>query len=337
MKISGSDPGAKNSPAGKKEEDILKKRNADSAKNERANIQYQKKQREKRKSLQELNLTSRFLYDEVMEDPEAHRAALSIVFGREISLLTQNESEKEERISPLARSVRMDIMSMDSEGVVYDSEMQAVRKSDLKKRSRYNQSLMDTNLLEPGVPNYNLLNDTYIILITTFDMFGCQRYQYTFVAECLEVPGLWLDDGATRIFLNTRGKNDDEVPKELVDFLHYLEDTTDERAEASGSKHIRKIHERVRKVKQSEEVGVKYMRAWEEKYYEHEEGCEEGFRKRLILQVQKKVAKGKSLEVSADELELEIDELSEIYSAVIENKDMDVDEIFYFLKRKEEE
>lgn len=88
----------------------------------------------KRKPLKELNLTSRFLYDEVMEDAETNQAALSIILGKEIPLLMQNESEKE-----------------------------------------------------------------------------------------------------------------------LVDFLHYVENTTDERAEQSGNERIRKIHERVRKVKQSEE------------------------------------------------------------------------------------
>jgi len=42
-----------------------------------------------------------------------------------------------------------------------------------------------------------------------------------------------------------------------------------------------RIHERVRKVKASEEVGVKYMQAWEEKYYEKEEAREEGRREGL--------------------------------------------------------
>ena len=82
------------------------------------------KKQVKRKPLKELNLTSRFLYDEVMEDPETNREALSIIFGREIPLLTKNESEKELRVSPLIRSIRMDMVSVDAEGIVYNSEMQ---------------------------------------------------------------------------------------------------------------------------------------------------------------------------------------------------------------------
>ena len=38
--------------------------------------------------LKDLNLTDRFLFDEVMEDPQTHRDVLSIIFGREIPLLT---------------------------------------------------------------------------------------------------------------------------------------------------------------------------------------------------------------------------------------------------------
>lgn len=37
--------------------------------------------------LKELNLTNRFLFDEVMEDPATQQEVLIIVFGREIPLL----------------------------------------------------------------------------------------------------------------------------------------------------------------------------------------------------------------------------------------------------------
>ena len=133
--------------------------------------------------LKDLNLTDRFLFDEVMEDPQTHRDVLSIIFGREIPLLTTTETEKELRVSPVLRSIRMDVISMDKEQAVYNTEMQDKRRADLAKRSRYYQALLDINLLEPGIPDYNLLNRSYIILITTFDLFGYKKYQYTFRPE----------------------------------------------------------------------------------------------------------------------------------------------------------
>ena len=271
--------------------------------------------RQKLIPLNKLNLTDRFLFEEVMEDPLAHQEALGIILGRDVPLLTQNEAEKEFRISPEARSVRLDIFSMDEDRAVYNTEMQKQRRADLSRRSRYYQSLVDISLLEPGIPDYSQLNESYLIMITPFDLFGCGKYRYTFRAVCEEEPGCVLEDGATRIFLNTRGTNDDEVSQELAEFLHYVEHTTDEAAEHAGSERIRRIHDRVRKVRNSEEVGVKYMQAWEEKYYEKEEarkeglqeglqkGLQNGARNKLKDQVKKKLEKGKSLEEIADALE----------------------------------
>lgn len=256
--------------------------------------------------LKELNLTDRFLFDETMEDPETHRETLSILLGKDISLLEVNETEKEGRVSPLIRSTRMDVYAKDTDQVVYNTEMQDKRKSDLSKRSRYYQAIIDTGLLEPGIPNYNLLNDSYIIMITPFDLFGYKKYKYTFESVCKEVPELKLKDGATRIFFNTRGENDTEVSKELVDFLHYLEQTTDQMAEQTESERIKRIHQRVCKVRSSEEIGVKYMQAWEEKYYEREEGLTEGKLLKLKEQIQKKLDKKKTEEQIAEELEEDI-------------------------------
>lgn len=280
--------------------------------------------RQKLIPLNKLNLTDRFLFEEVMEDPLAHQEALGIILGRDVPLLTQNEAEKELRISPEARSVRLDIFSMDEDRAVYNTEMQKQRRADLSRRSRYYQSLVDISLLEPGIPDYSQLNESYLIMITPFDLFGCGKYRYTFRAVCEEEPGCVLEDGATRIFLNTRGANDDEVPQELAEFLHYVEHTTDEAAEHAGSERIRRIHDRVRKVRNSEEVGVKYMQAWEEKYYEKEEarkeGRQEGFQEGLQkgLQnglkdlVKKKLEKGKSVEEIADALEENEDMILEL-------------------------
>lgn len=262
--------------------------------------------------LKDLNLTNRFLFDEVMEDPEIHRDVLSIIFNREIPALLSNQTEKEGRLSPLIRSIRIDVFSMDEEDSVYNTEMQEERKTDLAKRSRYYQALIDTGLLEPGIPNYNCLNDSYIIMIMPFDLFGYGKYVYTFNAQCEEVSECRLKDGATRIFLNTRGKNDDEVSKELVDFLHYLEDTTSERVAKTDSERIKRIHDRVCKVRLNEEVGVKYMQAWEEKYYAKEDGREEGRKELLMEKIEKKIKKGKDVAVIADELEEKVETILEL-------------------------
>ena len=225
------------------------------------------------KTLQELTLTSKFLFDQTMDIPKAHEAALQIILQDDlIKLLNPSQTEKEIRSMPWLRSIRLDVYAMDQDNTLYNTEMQAEMKGDLIKRSRYYQGLIDSSLLEPGNVNFNKLNNTCIIMITPFDLFGKGKYQYTFRSYCEENKELELGDGAVRIFLNTRGTNDKEVSKELVDFLHYIEKTDDESAEAANSERIRLIHECVRKIKSSEEMGVKYMQSWEEKVYEREEG-----------------------------------------------------------------
>lgn len=229
------------------------------------------------KTLKELTLLDKFLFDQTMDIPEAHEALLQIIFQTEkIHLLSPAQTEKEFRTAPWLRSIRVDVFSMDDERQIYDTEMQAKYRNDLIKRSRYYQAIIDTSLLEPGEVNFNALNNVCIIMITPFDLFGQGKYCYTFTSSCRENRNLELEDGGMRIFLNTKGTNDDEVSRELVDFLHYVETMDAKFAATPGNERVRKIHECVERIKSSEEMGVKYMQTWEEKIIERQEGKEEG-------------------------------------------------------------
>ena len=222
------------------------------------------------KTLNELTLLDKFLFDEVMDIPEAHEAALRIILGDEnLRLLTPSQTEKELRTAPWLRSIRLDVYSMDENLRIYNTEAQKTRKPDLPRRSRFYQSVMDSSLLKSGDESFNLLNDTFNIIITPFDLFGEGRYCYTFHARCDENPSLVLEDGATRIFLNTRGTNRNEVSEELIQFLEYM-DIPD----TNGN--LIKIHNHVRQVKASEEIGVKFMQRWEEEAMWKREGREAG-------------------------------------------------------------
>ena len=285
--------------------------------------------------LTQLNLTNRFLFDEVMDDAQTHQDVLSIILGRDIPLLEQNESEKEHRVSPLARSVRMDVFAIDENDTAYNTEMQPKRRNDIQKRSRYYQSLMDTSLLEPGITDYNLLKDSYIILIMTSDLLDLGKYVYTFKAQCQEAQEYLLEDGATRIFLNTRGKNRDEVSEELVDFLRYVESSTDETVASIESERIHRIHKRVCKVRTNEQVGVRYMQAWEERIYDREDGREMGREEQRIIStislIKKNMARGLSLKDIADFLDEDISEVQKIANLIQQHPEADVDTLYEIL------
>ncbi len=238
-----------------------------------------KKEQKVMKPLKELNLLDRFLFDEVMEDPQTAQDILEILLGREVPLLDHNETEKEYRRSPQYRSIRIDVFALDAEGNIYDAEMQGKNTGNLPRRSRLYESRINVSLLAPGETDFNKLNDVYVIIIAPFDLWGMGRYRYTFRMGCEEVPGLHLEDGATRIFLNTRGTEPDGVSRELVDFLHYVEDSSLKGRDTEFSEKLSRIHDRVQRVKESKEVGVKYMQRWEELAYAKAEAREEGLQR----------------------------------------------------------
>ena len=286
--------------------------------------------------LTQLNLTNRFLFDEVMDDAQTQQDVLSIILGQEIPLLEQNISEKEHRVSPLARSVRMDVFAIDENDTAYNTEMQPKRRNDIQKRSRYYQSLMDTSLLEPGITDYNLLKDSYIILIMTSDLLDLGKYVYTFKAQCQEAQEYLLEDGATRIFLNTRGKNRDEVSEELVDFLRYVESSTDETVASIESERIHRIHKRVCKVRTNEQVGVRYMQAWEERIYDKEEAREEGMCIHIISLVKSNLSKGVSVSDIARFMDEEEDSIEKIASAIRSHPEADDEDLYSLIYPSEE-
>ena len=229
-----------------------------------------------KKDLKDLNLLDRFLFAQAMEDPEIVENVLEIILGRDIVLKHLPQTEKENRNAVWSKQIKLDVWAMDEEDVIYDTEVQKKNTRNLPRRSRFYHGVIDSKLLEPGNLEYNQLNDVYIIMIMPFDLFGKGRYQYTFNMMCREVPGLTLEDGATRIFLNTRGTDTEGVSPELVALLKYFERTTREVAEHSASKKIRQMQQKIETIKSSEEMGVKLMNAWEEKILERQEAFEEG-------------------------------------------------------------
>ena len=271
--------------------------------------------------LKDLRLLDRFLFAELMEDEECSKEVLEIILGKDISLLSKEQTEKEIRTATWLKSIRLDVYSVDEEGNVYDTEMQQNWRDDLEKRSRYYQGLLDSSLLVPGEQSYNALNDTYIIMIMPFDLFGKGRYQYTIKAFCEEDKEIQIQDGATRIFLNTHGKNKEEIRPELIEFLNYVEKTNELQEETFRSEKVTKIQRAVQQIKSNEEIGVKYMQKWEEIAEARAEGREEGREQLLINQIQKKQAKGKDLAQIAEELEMTEEEVQSVLDRIREGSE----------------
>ena len=88
--------------------------------------------------------------------------------------------------------------------------------------------------------------------------------------------------------------------------------------ESNGSEVLRRIHEHICKLKASEEMGVRYMQAWEEKVKEREDGREEGLKEGLKVgisrtkRVLKLAAEGKKKEETAEICQTTLEEVAEV-------------------------
>ena len=209
-----------------------------------------------RKPLSELNLLDDFLFSTAIENEVFCKQLLEIILEKPIRSIRYHAMERSKKNLPSYRSIRLDVYIEDEEGTMYDIEMQVRNLGNLPKRSRFYQSLMDSPLLKSGERDFNQLNNSYIIFILPQDIFGKGLYRYTFEHRCLEDPDLPLGDGATRIFLNTRGTDPTGVSPTLIKLLSYIEQSSTPCDEVLSDPQIKQLHSVVSQLKQSEEMGV---------------------------------------------------------------------------------
>ena len=217
-----------------------------------------------------VNLTFKdaFLFCTTMCNETVCRGVLEQTLEVEIERIIIDK-EKSIIYNPEYRGVRLDIIVKDEHHTRYNIEMQIRSKPALGKRTRYYHSQLDMEMLESGI-DYRHLPDAYVIFICDYDPFGAGKYRYTWEMICKEDPALELADGTHTIILSTRGKNEEEVPKELAAFLKYVRADLEESTADYGSSLVSHIQKVVGDIKTSREMEAKYM-LWEEMVKEERE------------------------------------------------------------------
>ena len=236
--------------------------------------------RETSTSFQELNLSNYFLFAAAAEDEETSRLLLEMLLGIKVGKVKVSV-EHSFLYSSDFRSVRLDVFVSDEVEVRYNMEMENQDRESLPQRSRYHQAEMDVMALKPG-EKFTRLKPVYVIFICTFDPFGKGKYRYTFENRCREAD-FPLGDGAVRVFLNTKGTNEAEVPRELVNLLHYVENSTDEYVGEVDDPNVSRIHGRVQELKRSREWEARYMQFQELLQEQRQEGIQLGTERILKL------------------------------------------------------
>ena len=230
------------------------------------------------KALQQMTLLDDFLFGQVVKEKELMELLTGILMEGKPELLGQPETEKLLGISPALRKVRLDVFSMDTEKNIYAVEMQKENTGNLPRRSRLYQAQIDVSLLPVGTRDMNEINDVFLIMICPFDLFGKGACRYTFYEVCKEYPELRLEDGGSRMFINTRGKNREKFSREFVELLDYINAPAEEAGKYTVTEPVRRLHEGILRLKKKERTMVRYMQRWEQKQKDREEGREEGER-----------------------------------------------------------
>ena len=173
------------------------------------------------KKWEDLDITDDFIFSRVMRNKKLCRTLLEMILKVKIGKIKFLTSHHTIRVEPNAKGIIMDVYLKDENRVI-NVEMQTSNQGDLARRARYYQAAADIDTTPKG-SEYEDLKQNYVIFICTFDPFHKGKPFYTFQNLCLEHgEPIYLDDGTTKIFLNTNSKDLGNLDLELRLFYDYV-------------------------------------------------------------------------------------------------------------------
>ena len=168
-----------------------------------------------------LPFTDDFMFCKIMQNNEdLCKELVELILDVKIRSIICPDKQKSIEITADGRGIRLDVYLEDNDEAVYDIEMQMSDPGNLPQRSRYYQGMIDLSLIERG-SDYEQLKKSYIIFISTFDLFGKDLCRYTFKYYCKEDKKLELGDGTTKVFLNAKG-TDTSISEGLREVMEYI-------------------------------------------------------------------------------------------------------------------
>ena len=224
--------------------------------------------------LKNLTIKNNFMFAAVMSDEENCKGFLERALSMKVDHV-EISTEKNIVYHPEYKGVRLDVYAKDENNTRYNIEMQVLKHPALGRRSRYYQSQMDMELLLKGC-EYAELPDSYVIFLCDLDPFGKGKYRYTFWTACEGTEKASLKDGRCIMFLNTRGENAEEVPKELVSFLKFVHADLKESQKDFQDDYVRQVQKSVTHIRESREMEERFMLLELLLKDERREGREEG-------------------------------------------------------------
>ena len=253
-------------------------------------MDFEKKHQEDLQRLRGFRLLDDDFMTKVFEDISCAELLLRIILNDEgIRVL---EAHSQRGIKNLqGRSVKLDILAVDSHNRVFNVEVQRSDRGAGAKRARYNSALIDANVSEPG-DQYEDLNETFVIFITENDVMKAGLPIYH-IDRVVRETGKLFEDEEHIIYVNSQIKDETKLGRLMHDFS-----CTD-----AKDMYNKVLADRVRYFKEDER-GVEIMCREMEimRNQAHEEGIEKGRIMQLIKQVCVKMQKFSSAEEVANDL-----------------------------------
>ena len=147
---------------------------------------------------------------------EGMQLLLRIFFERD-DLVVKHVITQQSADNLYGRGVRFDVLAEDSEGKLYDCEVQRANEGAIPRRARYNSSMMDSRELAKGA-DVSELPETWVIFITENDIYGvgCPLYHVERIVQELQRP---FDDGAHILYVNGANREDTPLGRLMQDFF----------------------------------------------------------------------------------------------------------------------
>ncbi len=146
----------------------------------------------------------------------------------------------------LGHSVRFDVLAIDTEGKLYNIEVQRSDEGAIAQRARYNSAMLDFHTLQKGA-KYNELPETFVIFITEHDVLKGNLPIYH-IERIIRENNSAFGDGTKIIYVN--GSYKDNSGSLLGDLVH------DFFVKEPEEMKLGKLAKRMKYVKKSEFGGI---------------------------------------------------------------------------------
>ena len=265
----------------------------------------------------EIGITNDFMFGTVFRDKEKCKELLQRILKIELIEIEVVEPQKMMKTTFIGKGIRIDIYAKDSEGNVYDIEMQTTEETDLHLRTRYYHSEMDSYQIRAGQKYFNL-KQSVVIFICTFDPFADDRSIYTFETMCKENKELVLGDKRRTYFVNING-NREGISEDTTKLLDYF------KTGQPTDRYTENLQEQVQFIRNDDDWRENYMTIEMKMDQKYEQGRKIGRNEGEVSKekelIERWLKKGKTIAEIAEDLDRTEEYVKHLYDTDGGNKE----------------